>query len=416
MPCHPSKARQLLKSEKAKILKYNPFTVQLLHGSSGYKQEVTLGIDVGAKHVGVAITSGEKVLVKGQINLRTNIKKLLDTRRMLKKSRRQRKTRYRQARRLNRANARKRGWLPPSIKSRVDNTVRWIKKFCGLLPNCNLIIESAKFDIYKIENPGILEKEYCRGELYQHRNRIAYLIAREECKCQLCGKKYEKGNGWRVHHIWGKSKDRPQDWALLHESCHKKLHADGSEATLRKKKSKSYKEAIFMNIISKRLSDVFPEAEFTYGNITFQNRCDLNLEKTHYNDAIAITGIKKISSNNSSIFIINQFRKKKRSLHNATPQRGRLLKNTTSKRNNRNTKFSCGFFLNDKIVVQNQVGYISGFTTSGCYVKDIFGNFIVRPDKTYKQINFSMIKFINHNNNWQFISHLKERNLLPKEG
>jgi len=43
MPTTPSKARKLLKQGKAKIVKYNPFTIQLLYGSSGYKQEVKIG-------------------------------------------------------------------------------------------------------------------------------------------------------------------------------------------------------------------------------------------------------------------------------------------------------------------------------------------------------------------------------------
>ena len=57
MPCKPSNARKLLRDRKAKIIKHNPFTIQLLYGSSGYKQPINLGIDLGAKHIGVAITS-----------------------------------------------------------------------------------------------------------------------------------------------------------------------------------------------------------------------------------------------------------------------------------------------------------------------------------------------------------------------
>jgi len=49
MPCKPSKARKLIKNKKAKIISYKPFTIQLFYGSSGYKQSVSLGIDLGAK-------------------------------------------------------------------------------------------------------------------------------------------------------------------------------------------------------------------------------------------------------------------------------------------------------------------------------------------------------------------------------
>ena len=57
MPTKPSKAKKLLKDKKAKIVSYKPFTIQLLYGSSGYTQNVDLGIDLGAKHIGVAIAS-----------------------------------------------------------------------------------------------------------------------------------------------------------------------------------------------------------------------------------------------------------------------------------------------------------------------------------------------------------------------
>src|SRR5215470_7091395 len=41
MPCQPRKARLLLKEGKARVARMVPFTLQLLSGSSGYKQEVS---------------------------------------------------------------------------------------------------------------------------------------------------------------------------------------------------------------------------------------------------------------------------------------------------------------------------------------------------------------------------------------
>lgn len=54
MPCSPRKARLLLKQKKACVIKRTPFTVKLLHGSAGYKQPVTLGVDAGSKHIGIS--------------------------------------------------------------------------------------------------------------------------------------------------------------------------------------------------------------------------------------------------------------------------------------------------------------------------------------------------------------------------
>ena len=415
MPCSNRKARLLLKEQKAKIVNYKPFTIQLIYGSTGYKQETDLGVDIGSKHIGVAITSGNNVLTKGQIDLRQDVSKLITTRKILRRSRRNRKTRYRQSRFLNRISCKKNGWLPPSIQSRINNTVNWIQKFYNLLPKCTLHIEVGKFDIQKIENPNINSKEYQQGSMYEYRNRIAFLISRENNTCQYCKEKYKKGDGWRLHHIWGKEKDRPQDWALIHESCHKEIHKKKLESVLQKHKSKSFKDATFMNIIRIRLFNIFSKAKFTYGNITFQDRIELNLDKTHYNDAIAITGIKNIKLNPDSLFFIKQFRKKKKSLHEATARKTKNG-NTESKRNNKNTKSLNGFNLNDCVRVFDKIGFISGFTSGACYIKDIFNNYITIPNKSYKQINFSLLKVLSYNNNWQLIPHLKEGDFLPKEG
>ena len=149
MPCKQSKARKLLKEKKAIIVGYKPFTIQLLFGSSGYKQETNIGVDLGAKYIGIAIQSQNKAIAKGTIELRQNVKSNLETRKIYRRSRRNRKTRYRQARFLNRVSTKKQGWLPPSIRSRIDNTFFWIDKFCMLLPNPKLNIEVGKFDVQK---------------------------------------------------------------------------------------------------------------------------------------------------------------------------------------------------------------------------------------------------------------------------
>ena len=100
----------------------------------------------------------------------------------------------------------------------------------------------------------------------------------------------------------------------------------------------------------------------------------------------------------------------------ATARKGRKIKNTTSKRNSKNTKEKSGFTLNDKVKVFNGVGFISGFTSGGCYIKDIFGRYVTIPGKTYKQVSLSLLTILEHNNNWQVIPHLKEGDFLPERG
>ena len=407
MPTKPSKARKLLNSKKAKIISYEPFTIQLIYGSRGYTQNVDLGIDLGAKHVGVAVVSEDKVLDKGEIELRDDVSKNITTKRQYRKSRRHRKTRYREARFLHRTSTKKDGWLPPSIQSRIDNTFFWIDKFISLLPNPKLHIEVGKFDMQKIENPDIKGKEYQEGDTFGFYNTRYYVFERDGYTCQVCG---GKDKILQTHHIVYKSlggTDRASNLITICTECHtSENHKKGHilyNWCMEKKKMLSYKGATFMNIIRIRTFKKYPEARITYGSITTPKRKSLGLEKTHYNDAVAITGVDQISKNINDYFIIKQFRKKKRSLHEATPRKGRKAKNTSAKRNSKNTKSSKEFFLNDLVEFEGRKAYISGFTgTAACYLKDIKDEYVTKKGKSYKQVNLSECKLLNHNNNWQF--------------
>ena len=409
MPCKPRKARILLKEKKAKIVSYEPFTIQLLYGSSGYKQEVTIGVDTGAKNIGVAIKTENKVIAKGEIELRDDIKSNLDTRRQYRRSRRNRKTRYRQARFNNRKKPD--GWLPPSIQARINHTFKWIDKFLNLLPSPKLIIEVGKFDVQKMQNPSIEGTEYQEGNTYGYYDVRYYVFARDNYTCQVCK---GKNKILQTHHIIYKSKggsDRADNLITVCTDCHThENHQKGGifyKWMLEGKKLPNYRETPFMNIIRKRIFLKYPNAKIVYGSYTTVKRKELGLDKTHYNDALAITGIKKGFIDEVNTFKIKQFRKKKRSLHEATPRKGRKEPNRTAKRNAKNTKQSSGYYLNDKVRVFGKVGFISGFTSGGAYIKDILGNYITIPEKTYKQVSFKYLEFISHNNNWQFIPHLR---------
>ena len=158
MPTSSRKARLLLKQKKARIFLYNPFTIQLLYATGEATQECNIGVDTGAKHIGIAVTSQDNVLYNGEIELRDDVKSNIDTKRILRQSRRSRKTRYRQSRFLNRKKSEK--WLPPSLQSRIDNTFMWIDKFVNLVPKPILHIEVGKFDVAKMINPDIEGEDY----------------------------------------------------------------------------------------------------------------------------------------------------------------------------------------------------------------------------------------------------------------
>lgn len=405
MPCKPRKARKLLKAKKAKIISYKPFTIQLTIATGETKQDVDIGVDTGSSHMGICVRSKDKVLAKGEITLRNDVKSLLETRRILRRNRRNRKTRYRKARFLNRKKPD--GWLPPSIQSKINNEFMWIDRFCSLVPNPKLHIEVGKFDIAKMINPGIQGKEYQEGQLQEYYDVRYFVFSRDNYTCQVCGK--SKGKILQTHHIVYRSNggtNRADNLITVCTDCHThENHQIGGilyKWQEEHRKVKQYKEPVFMNTIRRRIFDKYPNAEISYGSETVIKRKNLGLEKTHYNDAIAISGMTTVEENEDSYFIIAQARKKKRSLHESAPRKWRSKKNTEVKRNSKNTKSYKGFFLNDEVVFDNKVGWISGFCGGGCYVQDIFGNYITMCGKNYKQITISRCKLINKNNNWRF--------------
>lgn len=187
MPCKPQKARKLLKSGKAEIYKYTPFTVKLKYGSTGYKQPTTLGIDAGPVHIGASVTTKKKELYASETVMRSadgkqNIVSLLATRRELRHSRRNRKTRHRKARFLNRE--RPKGWLAPSVENKIHVHLKLIADIHKILPIDKIIVEVASFDIQKIKNPAISWEGYQKGEQYDFSNIREYILHRDGHQCQ----------------------------------------------------------------------------------------------------------------------------------------------------------------------------------------------------------------------------------------
>ncbi|MFK5952217.1 MAG: RNA-guided endonuclease IscB, partial [Desulfobacterium sp.] len=151
-PVHPAAARLLLKEQKAAVHKKYPFTLILREDSKQQPEELRLKIDPGSRTTGIAVISdntGEIVFAMELEHRGLRIKKLLDSRRGIRNSRRHRKTRYRKARFLNRK--RQKGWLAPSLKSRVYNIKTWVRR---LIKVCNIqaiSMELVRFDMQKLD-------------------------------------------------------------------------------------------------------------------------------------------------------------------------------------------------------------------------------------------------------------------------
>ena len=73
------KVRRLLNSHLAKVVKRCPFTIQLLYQSTKETQPVSLGVDAGSKHIGLAATTEKKVIYQEELVPRNDVVKLLSS-------------------------------------------------------------------------------------------------------------------------------------------------------------------------------------------------------------------------------------------------------------------------------------------------------------------------------------------------
>ncbi|EGJ30647.1 hypothetical protein LYNGBM3L_47970 [Moorena producens 3L] len=210
-PCKPVRARILLSSGKAKVYRRYPFTIIL---TEEIKQPIThnhqLKIDPGAKTSGLAIIQGKRVIWGAELTHRGfQIRDSLISRRQLRRSRRNRKTRYRKPRFLNRT--RPEGWLAPSLMSRVQNILTWVERLSRLCPITGISQELVRFDTQKLQNPEISGIEYQQGTLYGYELR-EYLLEKWNRKCAYCG---TTGTQLEIEHIKPLSKGG-SDWPFGH--------------------------------------------------------------------------------------------------------------------------------------------------------------------------------------------------------
>lgn len=163
-PVPPAVARKLLSNGEAAVFRRYPFTIILKRAVDASVSPIEVKIDPGSKTTGIALLKGDKLIFAAELTHRgQTIKASLDSRRAIRRNRRARHTRYRQARFLNRT--RPKGWLAPSLQHRVDTTLTWVHKFIKFVPADQISMELVRFDLQQLENPEISETEYQQGTL-----------------------------------------------------------------------------------------------------------------------------------------------------------------------------------------------------------------------------------------------------------
>ncbi len=295
--CHPGQARRLLKAGLAAVYRRFPFVIIL-------KREVTdpqlqpyrLKIDPGSKKTGIAIINertGEIVFAAEIEHRGEQIKDALNSRRAVRRGRRNRKTRYRKPRFSNRS--RKPGWLPPSLLSRIANIETWVRRLCCFCPIAAISQELVKFDTQLMQKAEISSVEYQQGTLEGYEVR-EYLLEKFGRKCVYCG---DRNVAFQIDHIYPRSRggsNRVSNLALACGRCNQKKGDKTAEefghAEVQQLAKAPLKDAAAMNAtrweLNRRLQTTGLAVECGSGGLTKFNRTQRNLPKAHWIDAACV--------------------------------------------------------------------------------------------------------------------------------
>ena len=292
-------ARILLFNRQAVIHKRFPFTIRLRNDNAVLKdRKYTVKLDPGSKTTGVAITDdNNSVVMLAEIEHRGHtIKRNLDSRRAIRRFSRQRKTRYREARFLNRTKPE--GWLAPSVKSRADNVINFIKKYKKLINIDKVMIENVSFDTAQMSSDSyLIGTDYQQGNLY-NKNLREFIFSKTKGRCSYCGGKAEE-----IDHIIPRSNGGTNSTYNLTpacRSCNKKksnlslkefgklMNRDYSQLEPKKLPKNAAIVQSARNYMVKEISKLVSNTTTHEAWMTKYNRDQLGLPKQHYYDALSV--------------------------------------------------------------------------------------------------------------------------------
>ncbi|NET09179.1 MAG: HNH endonuclease [Merismopedia sp. SIO2A8] len=299
-PTHPARARRFLKEGRAVVLRRYPFTIMLLEVEGSNVVEYRLKLDPGSKTTGIAIVTDDRVIWGAELHHRGyTIKKSLESRRALRRGRRNRHTRYRQPRFDNRTRAD--GWLAPSLQHRVLTIKTWVERLRRFCPISAISMELVRFDTQLMQNPEVSGVLYQQGELAGYEVR-EYLLEKWGRKCAYC---HKEGVPLEVEHIQPRSKGgshRVSNLTLACTKCNQKKGNKPVEQFLSRKPEllkrilaaakRPLKDAAAVNSTRWALYRVLKQTglavETGTGGRTKFNRTSQELPKTHWLDAACV--------------------------------------------------------------------------------------------------------------------------------
>lgn len=378
------KIKCLLKQGKAKVIRRCPFTIKLLYQSTAYTQNLTLGVDTGSGIIGTAVSKDNgNIVYMSETIVRNDITDKMTQRAKYRRNRRNRKTRYRKTRWLNRKNSIKTDRFSPTMQSKLHSHVKEIEYIKSILPVTTMVLETGQFDTHLMKNPSLANPNvkhwgYQKGANYGFENTKAMVLNRDNYTCQCCKGKH-KDSKLEVHHIVFRSQggsDEESNLITLCHTCHKDLHSGKINPKLKGKVKGTLKYATQMNSIRKQLFRVYPDAIETFGYVTKANRLALGIDKKHYYDACTI-------ATQGNIFIVKSNLYKKKCVSDGDFQKTKGIRSEQSIV----TDKICGFRKFDKVKYFGKEYFIKGRMSTGyAILMDIDGhkiNFSTMP-KGYK--------------------------------
>ncbi|GGP36110.1 hypothetical protein GCM10010278_10950 [Streptomyces melanogenes] len=316
MPCHPARARELLAKDRAVVARQAPFTMRLKDRTLADAEVdgVRLRIDPGSKGTGLALTDEKKEpaahgptvtarrgLVSIELQHRGDqIHHSMRQRAGYRHRRRSAHCRYRAPRSANRTHPD--GWLPPSLRHRVDTTLSTARRLCRYAPVTEIHIESVTFDTHAMSaGRPLTGTEYQQGPLAGTEAR-AYLLELWGRACTYCG---ITGVPLNIDHIHPRSRggsDRIANLALACIGCNQ---AKGSRpiekflandpvrlAQILRQAKTPLRDSAAMNStrwqLTAALSTLGVPVLTWSGGRTKRNRTAMGLAKTHTVDALCV--------------------------------------------------------------------------------------------------------------------------------
>ena len=302
MPTSCYRARKLIRSGKAVIHSYDPFTIRLTQRENGSTQPIEYCCDTGYQHIGISIKSTKHEYAGVQVDALKDEKKHHSDALTYRRTRRNRKIRYRKARFDNRKATKPKGWLAPSIRHKKELHLAQVQKYAKVFPITSIVFEMGKFDTQKLKaieegRPAPVGIEYQQGEQYGFDDVRNAVFARDDHKCVCCGRGIKDGAILHAHHLKYRSlggTNRMRNLVTVCERCHTPTNHQKGRLLwklMEKYKVKEFKGATFMTAVRWQMYDelkaLFPEVEIrlTYGSRTKEARRQLSVKKSHINDA-----------------------------------------------------------------------------------------------------------------------------------